>query len=73
MITESKTLRIHRALNGAYSTPLTYNTPAIQTDVEQKSALRLLDLGVKTRRSGQHVCRKPSTLRRRRILRAARQ
>jgi hypothetical protein len=42
-----KTLRIHRALNGAYSAPLTYNTPSIQTDVEQNLHFDFSDLGVR--------------------------
>ncbi len=41
-----KTLRIHRALNGAYSAPLTYNSPGIQTDVEQNVPFDFSDLGV---------------------------
>lgn len=41
-----KTVRIHRALNGAYSPPLTFDTPGIQTDVEQNLHFDFSDLGV---------------------------
>ncbi len=42
-----RTLRIHRALNGIYSAPLTYNIPDIETDVSQNLVFDFSDLGVK--------------------------